>query len=399
MQHKLTDRQAKTTKAGSYGDGAGLWLVVAPTGARKWTYRFTFDGVVKQMGLGSADVVGLARARDLRDEARKLVAAGVNPIVARRANNAPMKTVTFGEIADQWFDDKKGEFRNDKYRGMVKRALEVTAAPLRDLPVADVGIEDVLRTLKPVWVATPETGKRLREKIETILDAATAKGSRSGENPARWKGHLEHLLPRRQKVEVQHHAAMDYRDVPEFMVKLRADGNVAAKALEFTILCAARSGEVYGARWSEINLDANVWTLPAPRMKAGRIHRVPLSDRAVEILQEMLKISTSDFVFPGQRQGKPLSHVAMAKVLVRLGATRATPHGFRSAFRDWCGNESHFPREIAEAALAHAVGDSVEQAYRRSDALEKRRALMQAWANFCEPVGAGNVISIGGGRK
>jgi integrase len=380
---RLTARGVATAKAGTHGDGQGLYLVVSPTGARKWLFRFTFGGTIRQLGLGSAGAVSLAEARDLRDAARKLVAQGVNPIEARRA--VAVKAVTFGEVADAWFASKKSEFRNEKYKGMVKRALEVTAAPLRPLPVADIGVEDVLRTLKPVWVATPETGKRLREKIETILDAAAAKGLRTGENPARWKGHLEHLLPRRPKVEKRHHAAMDYRAVPAFMEGLRADGNVAAGALEFAILTAARSGEVYGALWSEVDLDKKVWSIPASRMKAGRAHRAPLSDRAAEILQEMAKARTCDFVFPSPRGNRPLSHVAMAKVLARLGATGATPHGFRSSFRDWAGHETSFPREIAEQALAHRLGDAAELAYKRGDFLEKRRALMSAWASFCAP--------------
>jgi integrase len=307
--------------------------------------------------------------------------------------------VTFGDAADAWFASKKSEFRNAKYREMVKRALEVNAAPLRPVPVADIGVEDILRALKPIWVKTPETGKRLREKIETILDAATAQELRTGENPARWKGHLEHLLPRRQKVEKHHHAAMEYRDVPNFMAKLRAGETVAARALEFAILCAARSGEVYGARWSEIDRDAKVWTLEPSRTKSGRAHRVPLSGRAVKILQELTKVRTGDFVFQSPRGNRPLSHVAMAKVLDRLGVESATPHGFRSSFRDWCGDESHFAREVAEAALGHSVGDAAERAYRRGDALEKRRALMEAWANFCEPCTGDNVIGIGAARK
>lgn len=227
---KLTARGAKKTKPGSYGDGSGLWLVVAASGARKWLYRFTWRGKVTQMGLGSADVVSLAEARDLRDGARKVLASGINPIEARRAARlgAEVAKVTFGQIADQYFEMKKGEYRNDKYREMVRLALTRTAASLRPLPVDEIDTEAVLAALKPVWVATPETGKRLREKIEDVLDAATAKGLRSGENPARWKGHLEHLLPKRQKVEKNHHAAMDYHDLPALMNKLRGTDTTAA---------------------------------------------------------------------------------------------------------------------------------------------------------------------------
>ncbi len=240
---KLTARAAATTKPGSYGDGAGLWLVVAASGARKWVYRFTWLGKVTQMGLGSADVVSLAEARDLRGGARKLLANGVNPIEARRAagRGAGAAKVTFGQIADQYFETKKGEYRNDKYREMVRLALTRTAAPLQPLPADEIDTEAVLAALKPVWVATPETGKRFREKIEAVLDAATAKGLRSGENPARWKGHLEHLLPKRKKVEKNHHAAMDYRDLPALMKKLRdADGNLVTSSREAISLLGKR---------------------------------------------------------------------------------------------------------------------------------------------------------------
>ncbi len=265
---------------------------------------------------------------------------------------------------------------------MVRRALTVTLAGIRNLPVAEVDLEAVLRVLKPIWIATPETGKRLREKIEAILDAATAKGLRQGDNPARWRGHLEHLLPKRPKLAKSHHAAMPYRDLPAFMSKLRSLDTVAALALEFTILTAARSGEVYGCRWEEIDFDGKVWTLLPSRMKAGRQHRVPLSDPAILVLRRIAAIRSNEWVFPGQRAGKPLSHIAMANVLKRLGIENATPHGFRSAFRDWAGNETDFAREVCEAALAHSVGDQAEQSYRREDALEKRRQLMTLWADY-----------------
>lgn len=383
---KLTARGATTTKPGTYGDGAGLWLVVAPSGARKWLYRFSWQGKVTQMGLGSADVVSLAEARDLRDGARKVLASGINPIEARRAarQGAEATKMTFGQIADQYFETKKGEYRNDKYREMVRLALIRTAAPLRPLLVDEIDTEAVLAALKPIWVATPETGKRFREKIEAVLDAATAKGLRSGENPARWKGHLEHLLPKRKKVEKSHHAAMDYRDLPALINKLRGADATAALALEFCILTAARSGEVYGARWSEIDTFAKVWTIPPHRMKAGREHRIPLCHRALEILKQLELVKVGEFVFSSPRGNRPLSHVAMAKVLDRIGVTDATIHGFRSSFRDWAGHETAFPREIAEQALAHRLGDAAELAYKRGDFLEKRRELMEAWGRHCE---------------
>ncbi len=257
------------------------------------------------------------------------------------------------------------------------------AAELRPLPVDAVGIEDVLLVLKPLWVERAETASRTRGRIEAVLDAAKAQGLRDGDNPARWRGHLEHLLPKRGKLARGHFVALPYVDLPDFMVKLRAVDTVSAWALEFTILTAARSGEVYGARWGEIDLVAKVWTVPAQRTKAAREHRIPLSGPALAVLDKVKPLRMGEMVFPGQRRGKPLSHIAMAKVIERLGVEGATVHGFRSAFRDWCGNETTHPREVAEAALAHVVGDMAEQAYRRGDALEKRRALMNDWAQFC----------------
>jgi integrase len=226
---------------------------------------------------------------------------------------------------------------------------------------------------------------RLRARIEAVLDAAGAQGHRVGDNPARWRGHLQHLLPKRAKLDRGHHAALPYAEVPAFMARLREIDTVTARALEFAILTAGRSSEIYGARWSEIDLEAKVWTIPAERMKAAREHRVPLCERAAEIVAHLAGMKLGEFVFAGHRRGKPLSHVAMAKVIDRMGVTGATIHGFRSAFRDWAGNETHHPREVAEAALAHVVGDAAEQAYRRGDALEKRRLLMSAWGNYCEP--------------
>jgi integrase len=267
------------------------------------------------------------------------------------------------------------------------------AAPLRDKPIDAVDTESVLSILQPLWQSVPETASRLRSRIEAVLDAAKAQGHRHGENPARWRGHLDKLLPKRQKLSRGHHAALPYSQVPAFVASLCEREAVAALALEFTILTAARSGEVLGTHWPELDLEAKVWTIPAMRMKAGKEHRVPLSARAGTIIQRLAEVRTSDFVFPGQRSGKPLSGMAMEMVLRRMKAD-VTVHGFRSSFRDWCGEETHFPREIAEAALAHSVGNEVEVAYRRGDALEKRRGLMEAWADFIEGTPAGNVIPI-----
>jgi integrase len=328
------------------------------------------------MGLGSAADVSLSDARSAAAMARKILQTGGNPIEQRRnAEAANAAKPTFGQIADELLQSKQAEWRNEKHRAQWKMTLETYAAPLRSQRVDEIGTEAVLAVLQPLWKAKPETASRLRGRIETVLDAARAKGhiARNEANPARWRGHLDKLLPKRQKLTRGHHAAMAYEAVPEFVAQLRERNATAAFALEFCILTAARSGEVYGARWSEIDFDKKVWTVPATRMKAAREHRIPLSDRALTILKNLLETKTGEFVFAGQKIGKPLSGSAMEMLLRRMNAGDVTTHGFRSSFRDWAGNETGFPREIAEAALAHVAGDATEQAYRRSDALEKER--------------------------
>jgi integrase len=259
--------------------------------------------------------------------------------------------------------------------------LTVYCEHLRGKPVSEVSTDDVLKVLKPLWATKAETASRLRGRIERVLDFARARGQRSGENPARWRGHLDAILPRRAKLTRGHHKALPFQAVPKFMAQLRERKGTAPRALEFAVLTAGRSGEVLGARWDEMDLEAKVWTVPARRMKAGREHRVPLSSRTVEILHAMQEMRTSEYVFPGSKQGRPLSVMALEMVLRRMKVD-ATVHGFRSAFRDWVGERASFPRELAEAALAHLVGDAVERAYRRGDALEKRRELMETWARF-----------------
>jgi integrase len=395
-KEKMTARAVAAAKPGRYCDGRGLWLVVAPSGARKWVFRFTYRGRVTEMGLGNA-AVSLAQARDRAAEARKLVAAGVNPIEARReAGRIAAGRPTFGRCADALLAAKASEWRNEKHRAQWAMTLAEYAKPLRALPVDEIDTEAVLGVLQPLWQARPETASRLRGRIEAVLDAARAKGyiSKNEANPARWRGHLDKLLPKRQKLTRGHHAAMAFDDVPDFISKLRERETTAAMALEFLILTAARSGEVLGARWAEFDLEGKAWTVPAARMKAGREHRVPFSSRALVILDRLAVAKSSDFVFPGQQQGKPLSGMSMEMVLRRMKIEGVTVHGFRSAFRDWCGESTSFPRELAEAALAHVSGDATERAYRRGDALEKRRALMTAWANHCGSKPCSNVIPL-----
>jgi integrase len=280
-------------------------------------------------------------------------------------------------------------------RAQWKTTLETYAACLRSRSVDGINTDDVLRVLKPIWTTKPETASRLRGRIEKILDAAKAKGFREGENPARWRGHLDHLLPKPLKLVRGHHAAMPYEEVAALIEKLRSREGTAALALEFCILTAARSGEVLGAQWSEIDLNKKIWTVPANRMKAGREHRVPLAGRAISILKQMEKTKTGEFVFPGQARDRPLSNMVLSMMLRRMKIEGVTVHGFRSSFRDWAGNVSSFPREVTETALAHIIGDKAEQAYRRSDALEKRRKMMEAWTSFCEPKMRGNIVPIG----
>jgi integrase len=380
MAGHLNARKVETAKPGKYGDGANLYLVVSKTGARKWVLRFTWRGKPKEMGLGSATNVSLADARDRAATARRKIAQGINPIEARKRDSG---IPTFGEVADDVRQSLSEGFRNEKHKAQWKSTLENYAAPLRAKPVDTIGTDDVLAVLKPIWIAKAETASRVRGRIEKVLDAAKAKGFRDGENPARWRGHLDHLLPRRSKLARGHHAAMPYEAVAGFIEKLRKREATAALALELCILTAARSGEILGMQWSEVDLDTQVWTVPANRMKAGREHRVPLSTRAVAILQQLGEFKVDEFVFPGQARNKPLSGMAMEMMLRRMNIQDATVHGFRSSFRDWAGNVSNFPREVVETALAHVIGDKAEQAYRRGDALEKRRLLMDQWAEYC----------------
>lgn len=405
--NRLTHRTVTTLKEpGRHADGGGLYLQVDPSLAKRWVFVFQWQGRRKEMGLGPIALVGLGEARDAALEARKLVAKGINPIEARRA---PKAAPTFGEVADELLASLKSSFRNDKHRAQWKRSFEEHAKDLRPIPVDKVTTPDVLEVLKPVWEATPDTGSRLRGRIERVLDAAKAKGYRSGENPARWRGHLAMLLTKRKQHEKGHHAAMPFDQVAAFMTALRQRPAVAARALEFTILTAARTGETRGATVGEFDLKAAVWTVPAERMKAGREHRVALSARAVEIVREMIaeatlilnqgeKLPDDLLIFPGPKGG-PMSNMAMDMLLRRMDAGEVTVHGFRSTFRDWAGETTNFAREVAEAALAHKVGDETELAYRRGDALAKRRKLMEAWANYCARPAGGSVVPLSRGAR
>lgn len=384
LQNKLSDPKCRAEKKpGLLSDGGGLYLDVKPTGAKSWAFVWRRDGKRNEMGLGAYPAVGLARARKLAADHRTAIAEGRNPLGEKKKEEEPL----FGECVGQFLGSMEGQWRNEKHRAQWRSTLATYAAALNGKRVSQVDTTAVLAVLTPIWTKLPETASRLRGRIERVLDFAKAKGWRSGENPALWRGHLKNVLPARQRLSRGHHAALPYGDVAGVVERLSVLPGVSARSLEFLILAAARSGEVREATWSEIDLDAKVWTVPAQRMKAGREHRVPLTSRMVAILEGMKALRISDHVFPGQKPDKPLSVMAYAMLLRRMKLDAFTVHGFRSAFRDWAGDQTAFPREIAEAALAHTVGDATERAYRRSDALERRRALMEAWEGHCHEEG------------
>jgi integrase len=378
--NRLNARAVTTvTKHGRHADGGGLYLSISPNGGRRWVFLYRWHGKPAEIGLGSARDVMLARARELAGQARAKLAEGLNPKDVRRRSGG----ATFGECADRLIEAMRPSWRNAKHAAQWEMTLKVYAAPLRRLPVDKITPDDVLSVLRPLWNDKAETASRLRGRIERVLDAAKAQGLRCAENPARWRGHLDQLLPKRQRLTRGHHAAMPYTDVPAFMNDLQARQATAALALEFAILTAARSGEVLGARWEEFDLDRAVWTVPAIRIKAGREHRVPLTRRALKIVKAMHEGRNGDYVFPGHKPAKPLSVMALEMVLRRMKIDGVTVHGFRSAFRDWAAECTNFTNEVCEAALAHAIENKVEAAYRRGDLFEKRRKLMEAWATYC----------------
>lgn len=392
--HKLSDAAAKSDrlKPGRHSDGGGLYLNVSPTGTKSWLFMWVpAGGSRREMGLGAYPTVSLAKARGKAAECREAVGEGRDPIVEKKREAEP----TFGECAERFIESVKSEWRNAKHRQQWANTLgDGYCSNIRPKRVSQIGTDDVLAVLNPIWLSKAETASRIRGRIERVLDFAKVKGWRSGENPAAWRGHLRNILPKRQKLMRGHHAAMPFESVPAFVDRLRGLDAMAARALELAILNAARSGEVLGARWSEIDFDRKQLTIPRERMKGGVAHTVPLSTQAFALLKRLHEARVSDYVFPGERKGRPLSNMAMEMLLRRMKVTDATVHGFRSSFRDWCGDKTSFPRDLAEAALAHKVGDETERAYRRSDALEKRRKLMQAWADYCDAQAGGNVVKL-----
>jgi integrase len=374
-------------KPGLYSDGGGLNLRVSSKTACSWVFRFMIDRRAREMGLGKFPDIGLADARVLAAEQRRLKALGKDPIAERQgaklaASAANAKAVTFSQCLDRYIASHTAGWRPGRARLWGLSVSAYTDGLIGALPVQSVTMDHALKIIEPLWSTKPATATKLRQRIEVVLDYATVHGLRRGDNPARWKGHLDKLLPAKGTVRrIEHHPAMPLAQLPAFMTALREQAGVGARALEFLILTAARTGEVSGATWGEIDLDAKLWTIPGARMKAGRYHRVPLSDGALAIIAAMKpdRPAAGALVFPGRSGGK-LSTATMLMLRSRMKRSDITVHGFRSTFRDWAGNETNYPREVAEAALAHSVGDAAEQAYRRSDALEKRRAMMAEWA-------------------
>lgn len=386
--NRLSARTAATVGDGFHADGNGLYLRVEAGGNRRWVFVYFQHGRRREMGLGALTDIPLAEARQLVAQARSQVRQGISPIDARRSLRASVKAVSFGELADQVVTDREPQWKNPKVAAQWRTTLRVDAARLRSKPVDQVTTEDVLDVLKPIWLKKPETAARLRGRIELVIDVAKAKGMREGENPARWKGHLSILLPKRLKASRKHHAALPYDQIRDFMPKLRESESISAIALDFTILTIARTSEVLLAQVPEIDLQAGVWTVPSAHMKSGREHRVPLSPPALAIARQRVEAVKKGYLFPGLRRGQPLSNMAMLKMLALTGYGSVTVHGFRATFKSWATDCTSVPREIIEAALAHLVGDDAEQAYLRTDALERRRQLMASWATYCEGRGA-----------
>ena len=388
------------------GGVAGLALQVTATGSRSWTLRVVIGGKRRDMGLGaySAGGMTLAMAREAAAKARDLIRLGVDPIRRQHESQSALKAaaleaLTFQECAESYIKAHSAGWKSEKHRQQWRNSLAQHAFPvLGALAVRDVGLPQVLAVLEPIWTTTNETAVRVRGRIELVLDWAAARGLRTSTNPARWRGHLDKLLPKPAKVNNrEHHAALPVGEVGAFMVHLRNADGMGARALEFLVLTAARSGEVRGAVWSELDLAARVWTIPALRMKAGKEHRVPLSMAAIDLLERLPRMAGTEAVFPAPRGGQ-LSDMTLTAVMRRMDIP-AVPHGFRSTFRDWASELTNYPRDAAEMALAHAIGDKVEAAYRRGDLFEKRRLMMEDWARFLERVESkGHVIELASKR-
>lgn len=388
----LSVQKVKSAQPGRHGDGRGLFLYVKPSGTRSWVMRYQVQGRRRDLGLGAYPDVSLAMARERAAAARRLIADGEDPISKRQQ----AKPKTFKDTALELIESKRPGWKNAKHAAQWSATLDTYAFPkIGQVQVARIETADVIGVLTPIWTQKTETANRVRQRIEAVIDYATALGIRSGDNPARWRGHLDNLFPKPSKVRaVKHHPALAHTDISDFMTELAQRQGVAARALGFTILTAARSGETRGMTWAEVDLEKRVWIIPADRMKAGKEHRVPLSTAAIGLLGPRRDADT--LVFESEtKPGRPISDMSMTAVLRRMGRDTITVHGFRSTFRDWAGETTGFPREVIEAALAHGIKDKAEAAYARSDLFDKRRSLMEAWAATATTHGLGrNVVAL-----
>jgi integrase len=398
---------ARTKRPGMYADGGGLYLRVAEGGSKQWMFRYVVNGRLRDMGIGPEHTLTLAEARERATEARKLRLDGIDPIEHKRAQRAATaaeaaKAMTFKQCAEGYIKDNETEWTNAKHRREWATTLSRYVYPvLGGLPVATINTPLVLKVVKPLWEHAPETASRVRGRIENVLGWATVHHYRTGDNPARWRGLLEHALPARAKIaKVKHHAALPYAQAGAFMAKVRRDTRVAARCLEFIMLTAVRVSEANVATWNEIDFANRIWTVPAERMKADKEHRVPLSSAAIAVLEAMRAIRQSDYIFPGQRNAHAVGANSVLRFAKEAAGINITTHVLRSTFRDWAAERTSFPREVAEMALAHAIPDAVEAAYRRGDLFDKRRKLMDAWAAYCAKVetDAGKVVALARAR-
>ena len=401
---KLTDLKVRKEKVkGCYPDGGNLYLQVSSTGAKSWLFRYMINGKAKNMGLGALNAVSLAEAREKAADARNLLSSGIDPQSEKKAKQQKAKlddarSMSFKQCAIAYIDAHKAGWKNAKHAQQWTNTLATYAYPiLGDLPVQEIDVALVLKVIEPIWQIKNETADRVRSRIENIIDFATSREYRTGDNPARWRGRLQNLLPAPSKIQkVKHHPALPYADISDFMAELTNKDGLGALALELTILTATRTSETLNAKWSEFDLQKGIWIIPADRIKAGREHRIPLSAPALKILKNLYEAKINDFVFPSKKD-KPLSNMAMMMLIRRMERTDFVVHGFRSTFRDWAAEQTNYAREVAEAALSHAVGDKVEAAYRRGDLFEKRQRLMNEWAKYCyQPKGKGKVLKIRG---
>jgi integrase len=389
-----------TGKTRLLADGGSLYLRIGAVSGKSWIFRYRSGDRQHDLGLGPFPDISLAEARERATAQRRLRLNGDDPIAVRRTQRQRAALVTtFADCAEAYISAHELGWRSPRQAPQWRSSLGQYAYPVfGSLPVADVDLPLVLKVIEPLWKGKTETANRVRRRIESVLDYATTRGHRSGDNPARWRGHIENILPERSKVQpTERHPALPYREIGAFMTKLKTLDTVGARALELTILTAARAGETIGARWSEIDMVARLWVVPADRMKTGREHRVPISDRALAILQQMAEIRTGDYAFPGRYGDCPLGHGTMRDQLARLGRDDLTVHGFRSTFASWAADRTNYPHEVREMALAHTVGSAVERAYQRSDLFDRRARLMQDWATFCAaPAATGGVVAIRG---